>query len=144
MAGFSLLRDPNTTVFRTVRVASQAYTFGDAVHQDRTSDATDVVPATASSNTQNIYAVAQETVASTATTLLVCLVNPDQEWQVDSTNDAVNNHRYQRMLLTDKATVNNTGTDNTTDEAVVTQLGYTGATTAKKLIVKFNMAAVAA
>ena len=39
-----MIANPNDTPTETVRVASQAYTIGDAVMLDRTSDATDVVP----------------------------------------------------------------------------------------------------
>ena len=49
MAGFRLVRNMNEVQYEKVRVASQAYTIGDAVHRDRTSDTVDVVPATSSS-----------------------------------------------------------------------------------------------
>lgn len=128
MAGFSLLKDRNETEYVNVRVASQAYTIGDAVMLDRTSDSVDVVPATSASTTTNIYGVAMETVTSSATTLLIAIVTPNQTWNVESANTASANHNYQRMLLTDANTVNNTGTDNTTDEAVFMQTGVVGTT----------------
>lgn len=131
---FELIRDPETTEFKTVRVASQAYTRGDLVMLDRTSDATDVVPATSSSTTLNIFGVAAETVVSTVTSLAVIVVTPHQEWKVDVTNTSVLNNNYQRMVLTDARTMNNTGTDSTTSSGVFMQTGYTGATSDKKLI----------
>jgi len=137
MAGFHLIKDPNTTVNKKLRVASQAYTIGDAVMLDTTSDAIDVVPATASTTTLNIYAVAMETVTSAATSLLCTIITPEQEWVVNSTNNSNVNHSYQRMLLTDKATVNNTGTTDASKEAVFLQTGTQGATTAKKVVGKF-------
>lgn len=134
--GFSLQADPETTEYRAVRIASQAYTIGDATHQDRSSDAVDVVPATASSTTVNIYAVAMETVTSAATSLLVALLTPRQRWVADTTNTPSTNHNFQRQILTDKATVNNTGTDDTTLNAVFEQLGVVS-TTAKRIVGRF-------
>lgn len=140
MTGFSLMADPNTTEYRNVRVASQAYTIGDAVHQDRTSDAVDVVPATASSTTVNIYGVAMETVTSAATTLLIALANSQQRWVADATNTPATNHNYQRMILTDKATVNNTGTDDTSVNAVFEQIGVVS-TSPKRIVGRFLVVA---
>ena len=138
MAGFDkLVRDPGDTRFEKVRVASQAYVIGDAVMLDRTSDAIDVVPATSSSTTTNIYGVAMEGVASSATSLLICVITPEQEWVVESANNSNVNHNFQRMLLTDANTVNNTGTDNTTDEAVFMQTGVFGAAANARIIGKF-------
>ncbi len=139
--GFRLIADPDNTEYRVCRIASQAYTIGDAVHQDRTSNAVDVVPATASSTTVNIYGVAMETVASTATALLVALVNDRQRWVADMTNATNTNHNYERMILTDKATVNNTGTDDTSVNAVFQQLGTVSSTRA---VGRFLISAVAA
>ena len=136
-AGAFLVKDPETTVFEKVRVASQAYTIGDIVMLDRTADAIDVVPATSSTNTQNLYGVAVQTVASTATTLLIAVITPRQEWLLQSGADAVENDKMQRMLLTDANTVNNTHTDNTTDEAVFMQTGYKGALSDRVLVGKF-------
>lgn len=137
MAGFHLLKDPNTTVCKKLRVSSQAYTLGDAVMLDTTSDSIDVVPATAATTTLNIYAVAMETVTSAATSLLCAIITPEQEWKVDSTNNSNASHSYQRMILTDKATVNNTGTTDATSAAIFLQTGVSGATTDKKLVGKF-------
>src|SRR3990167_8165623 len=135
--GAFLLKDPSNTVFKTVRVASQAYTIGDVVMLDRTSDAIDVVPATASTTTTNLYGVAVQTVTSSATELLIAIISPEQEWLLQSANNAVVNHKMQRMILTDANTVNNTGTDDTSKEAVFMQTGYQGALTAKVLVGKF-------
>ena len=139
-----MIANPNDTPTETVRVASQAYVIGDAVMLDRTSDATDVVPATSSSTTINIYGVALETVASSATSLLIQVVDDIQQWVVESANNSNVNHRFQRMLLTDANTVNNTGTDNTTKEAVFMQTGVQGAAASAKIIGKFLKAQVAA
>lgn len=112
MSGFSLIADPQNSEYKNLRIASQAYTIGDSVMWDRTSDAVDVVPATSSTITGNIAGVAMETVTSSATSLLVCLANPQQYFTTDATNATNTNHNFQRMVLTNKATVNNTGSDN--------------------------------
>lgn len=132
MSGFSLISDPSATVFRVFTISSQAFTIGDLVDMSRS--AATVTPSTSSSTPYTIHGVAMETVASTATSLLCALVNDRQLWKVPSTNNANSAHNGQRMVLTDKSTINNTGTDSTTANAVFEQWGYTGATTDKVLI----------
>lgn len=136
MAGFSLIADPQNTEYRIVRISAQAYTIGDAVMMDTTSDAVDVVPATASSTTINIFGVAMETVTSSATQMLVCTADYQQRWSMPVTNASNTNHNYQKMILTDKVTVNNTGTSDTTVNAVVTQIGTLSTT---RIVGRFNV-----
>lgn len=63
------------------------------------------------------------TQVSTDTTLLICLVTPAQQWAADATNATNTNHNQQRMALTDKGTVNNTGSDVTGTTGVFEQIG---------------------
>lgn len=121
------------------KVATQAYTIGDLMEASRTTGG--VIPATATSKTTNVVAVAVETVDNTVTTILSTLLSPDQIWECAVTNTANVAHNGQRMVLTDKATVNNTGTDDASVNAVVTQVGVTGG---GKGLFKFNLTAVAA
>lgn len=137
--GFKLIADPNTTVFRNYTIASQAFTIGDLVDVSRT--AATVTPSTASSKDYEIRGVAMETVTSSATTLLIALVNVQQLWSVDSTNNANASHNGQRMVLTDKSTVNNTGSDSTSASAVFEQVGFTGAVGDKRLVGRLLAAA---
>ena len=137
--GFKLVSDPGATVYRNFVISSQAYTIGDAVDVSRT--AADVVPSTASSTTLGLKGVAMQTVTSAATVLLVCLVNSFQQWSADTTNNSNSAHNYQRMILTDKATVNNTGTDSTTSSGVVEQQGIIGAVGDKRIVVRFVVSA---
>lgn len=132
--GFKLIKESNETVYQKLRIASQAYTLGDAVMLDTSADAVDVIPATSSTTTANIYAVAMETVAATATEALFCLVNANQVWQVDCTNTPSTNDNMQKMVLTDKSTVNNTHTNSTAATAVFLQTGVTGPTSAKRIV----------
>lgn len=132
--GFKLVKEANETVYKKLRIASQAYTLGDLAMLDTTADAVDVVPATASTVTGNVYAVAMETVTAAATEALFCLVNAQQEWSADSTNTPSTNDNYQKMILTDKATVNNTHTNSTSASAVFLQTGVVGAASAKRIV----------
>lgn len=133
--GFKKIADPDNTEYRQFTIASQAYTIGDLVVFSRS--AATVIPATSSTLNNDSIAVAMETVASTATTLLCCLIKPIQRWVADATNAPNVAHNYQRMVLTDQRTVNNTGSDSTTDAAIVTQLGVVDAT-GKRILVSFN------
>lgn len=127
MAGFNLKQNLNEAEFRRVRTSgSQAYTIGDAVMADPTSDSTDVVPATSSTTHQNILGIAVETIAATATSLLIAIIEPSQVWECETANAVNANHNYQNMVLTDANTVNNTGTDSVADQAVVQQVGVLG------------------
>ncbi len=124
--GFKLIADPDATEFRTFTIASQAYTLGDIVDVSRTAGT--VTPSTASSTTVTIRGVAMQTVTSAATSLLVCLASARQKWSADYTNATNVAHNGQRMVLTDKATVNNTGTDSTSASAVWEQLATASST----------------
>ena len=124
--GFKLVTDAGNTEFRTYTISSQAYTIGDLVDVSRTAGT--VTPSTSSSTTYTIRGVAMQTVTSAATTLLIALATPAQKWSVDATNATNVTHNGQRMVLTDKATVNNTGTDSTSTAAVFEQFGTVSAT----------------
>ena len=126
MAGFRLVKNMNEVVQEVVRVASQAYTIGDAVMRDTSADSVDVVPATSSTTTDTIYGIANQTVASTATTLEVIVIEPSQVWECETANTVAANDNFQKMVLTDANTVNNTHSDSVTDQAIVLQLGLSG------------------
>lgn len=127
--GFKLIADPGNTEFRTYTIASQAYTLGDMVDISRTAGT--VTPSTASSTTVTIRGVAMQTVTNTATTLLIALVNSAQRWSVDATNTPNVAHNGQRMILTDKATINNTGTDSTSASAIFEQIAVASTSPAR-------------
>lgn len=125
---FKLVSNVLPIEYRTARIASQAYAIGDAVMLDRTADGIDVIPATSSSITANIYGIALETKTSADTSLLIALLAPGQLWSADATNATNTNDNNQRMVLTDKATVNNTHTDSTSTTAVFQQTGTISST----------------
>lgn len=120
---FKLVENVVPIEYKQFRIASQAYQIGDALQWDRTADAVDVTPATSSTITAGIAAIAMEAKLSTDTTMLCAILAPDQRWAADATNATNTNHNNQRMVLTDKGTVNNTGTDSTSTAAVFKQTG---------------------
>lgn len=134
---FNLMADPDATEYKVVRPSTAAYTIGDAVMLDRTSDAYDVVPATAATTNNNIYGVAMQTVAASSSALLIAVITERQLWRVNTTSNSNSGHRYIRHLLTDKATMANTGTDITTSSGIFLQTGEVGVNTAKLIVGKF-------
>lgn len=134
---FNLIADPDVTEYKRVRPSTAAYTKGDAVMLDRTADAYDFVPATASTTTNNIYGVAMETVVASSASLLICVITERQTWKVDTTSNTSSTHREVRHILTDKATVANTATDVTTSSAIFLQTGEIGAASNKVIVGKF-------
>ena len=136
---FKLVKDTQETEFVSVRIASQAYTIGDAVYLDRTSDGIDVLPVSVGNGTPNsIYGVAMETVTSAATSMLVAIIQPWQVWQVATTNNSVVNDKFTRMIIgANPGTVNNTGTDVSGSTAIFQQTGVVGALTDKKIVGNF-------
>lgn len=137
--GFKLVVDPDTTIYKQKKIASQAYTIGDGVMEYNTGSATkEVDPATSATTTYGMYAVAMETVTSAATSMLVCLITPRQEWSVEVVNTALAAHNGQKMVLYDKSTVNNTGTTSAAAQAVFEQMGILSTT---RIVGKFLKAA---
>lgn len=132
---FRLISDPITTTYKVVTIASQAYAIGDAVQLSRS--AATVTPATSSTITANIYGVAMEAKTSTDTSLLVAVITEQQEWQADVTNTANTAHNFQRMVLTDKGTVNNTGTDSTSTAAIFEQNGVVSGSSTTRIVGRF-------
>lgn len=118
---FVCIADPDVTEYRNYTIANQAFTIGDSVDVSRTAGT--VIPSTSSSVTYGERGIAMATVTNTATVLLVALTTPRQRWMADTTNTANVAHNGQRMVLTDKGTVNNTGTDSTTVNGLFEQIG---------------------
>lgn len=131
---FKCIADPANTEYRSMTIASQAYTIGDVVAYSRSAGT--VIPATSSTTNNDLFAVAMETLASTATAMLCAIITPEQRWIATCTNVPNVANNFQRMVLTDARTVNNTGTDSTSDAAVVTQIGVINST--NLILVTFN------
>jgi len=82
-----------------------------------------------------LKAIATETVASTATVVKATLVvSLSQQWACETANNSAAADNGDRMILSDANTVNNTGTDDTSDDAVVIQRLPMGAASDKRII----------
>lgn len=83
--------------------------------------------------------VVTEACTTADTTVKVQVVRPlDQLWEVEANASSSTGHNGDRMVLTDKNTVNNSGTDSAAEEAVVLQVGVAGATADKRILVRFT------
>lgn len=118
--GFHLLSSSVVENDLQLPVSSNAVTLGDMLELDV--GAANWTDADASTEHWQLKAVATETVASSATAVMATLVVPGQVWACETANNSAAADNGDRMLLTDTNTVNNTGTDNTSEEACVVQL----------------------
>jgi len=96
-----------------------------------------VIPATSSTVRSEIEGVSNQDIAAAEALSQVpaILVSSSDTWIADTTNNSNTAHNYQRMILTDAATVNNTGTDSS--DGIVEQVGVFGVAADKKIIVRF-------
>jgi hypothetical protein len=96
------------------------------------------VNASSASTTATLAGVCNQTIAAAEALTQVPVIELFQNdvWLVDSTNNSNTAHNGQRMVLGANAyTVNNTGT--TSAVGIVEQVDTFGATTDKKILVKF-------
>jgi hypothetical protein len=113
-------------------ISSLTLAVGDLLMGDRTAGT--VVEATSSvtvSLLQGGGIVAQATTTADTTVKIHDIVY-GAEYIVETTNNSNVAHNYQRMTLTDKNTVNNSGTDDPTN-GIFMQTGVIGATGNKKI-----------
>ena len=154
-AGFILISDPETTIYKKLQIASgTSILAGTVLDRVRGSATVDAQKATASSTTSTIYAVAVSTASATDTTILAALITNRQVWSADAANTANAAHDGQRMIFgtqtitpgnatsiltssgvgsiaggtafANVTTVNNTGSDVTGTTGVFEQLGLLG------------------
>ncbi len=117
--------------FERYDISALALAIGDLVAFDRANHI--VVKATATTSIEDLAGVVVEATTAADTSVLCQKITRDDEFVVNTTNNSNANHNYQRMILTDQATANNTGTDSTNDAAVIEQL-YPVGVAADKLI----------
>jgi len=127
MAGFSVLKDINDNPLQKLPVSSQTLAVGDLV--ELTAGATTWAACTSSTNFFTPKAIAMEAVASAATEVLAMIVTGTETVSVESANTANASHNGDRMALTDKNTVNNSGTDVTGQAVGFLQTGIGPGTT---------------
>lgn len=118
-------------------LSSLALVVGDLVTYNRS--AYKVQKATVASEASDLAGIVKEATTTASTIVKLQTITPWDEYIVDTTNESNVAHNYQRMLLTNENTVNNTGTDNATDEAVFIQIGVVGAAANKKIVGRFDL-----
>ena len=96
-----------------------------------------VIPATSASTRADLEGVCNQSLGASDTEVQVpaIMLDPQDTWIADLENDSDPTHNYQRMVLTDSETVNNTGTDSAS--GVVSQVEPYGPTANKQAIVRF-------
>jgi hypothetical protein len=131
MAGFIPLQSWGTEHSRPVTISSLTLATGDLLEWAvGTATATE-----ADANTEHWQKkfVCMEPATSSDTEVLAMQVLPGMLFEVESANDSDSADNGDRMLLTDKNTVNNTGTDSTAEEACFIQFGVLGAASDRRI-----------
>lgn len=116
-------------------ISSISGSIGDVLAFDRSNHV--VIKATSSTSMEDVAGVAVENYTTADTTILLQEVVDGDTFIANTTNNSSANHNYQRMVLTDAATVNNTGSDSTNDAAIIMQVGVVGAAGDKKILCRF-------
>lgn len=122
MAGFSLVKsNSEANDVEEWTISSLTLSEGDLLELDL--GATAATVADSSTEHWQRKGVCTKAATSDDTEVTVIPVNPDQVWAVEPENTASASDNGDRMLLTDKNTVNNSGTDDTSQESCVIQIG---------------------
>ena len=135
MAGFTL-RKGTAEIEEWTITAGTAYYVGDLFDIDV--GATTATITTSSSLCYTRKGVLAEDISTADDKINVQIVTSEQEWEVQSANNSAATDNNDAMVLTDHNTVNNTHTNSTAKEAVVTQIGVLGAAADKRILVKFT------
>lgn len=131
MAGFIPLRDSSVEHDMELPVSSLTLAIGDMLELDV--GATTWTEAAATTEHWQLKAVCTESTTTADTVVKARMVASGQLWEAESANNSAAADNGDRMLLTDKNTVNNTGTDNTSEEACFIQLGTLGVAADKRI-----------
>src|SRR3990167_7377416 len=122
---FEIVRDPINSGAVELPISSLTLAVGDMIELD--AGATTWTVADASTQHWQKKAVCIEAASSSASVVKAVPVNDYQLYKVESANNSAAADNGDRMILTDRNTVNNTGTDNTSQEAVFIQIAPIGA-----------------
>lgn len=126
MAGFTPLRNTSTEELVELPISTLTLAIGDMLELDV--GATTWTEAAATTEHWQLKAVCAASATTADTVVLAQLVASGQAWEAESANASDAADDGDRMLLTDKNTVNNTGTDSTAEEVCFIQLGTIGDT----------------
>jgi len=132
MTGFQIVKDPNATDTIEVTVSSVTAAVRDLLELD--AGATAWTVANASTEHWQRKAIVQKAITSADTVASVILVNPWMLVEADVANNSSADDNGDRMILTDQNTVNNTHSDDTSEEANFVQIAPVGAAADKRIL----------
>jgi hypothetical protein len=128
MAGFRVIKSIVDASCEQMPISSQTLAVGDLIELIP-GEATKWTPCTASSLNYSRKAICMEAATSSATSVLAQKLFGNETVAAESNAVSAVADNGNLMLLTDKNTVNNTGTNSTAQEACFFQTGTLGATT---------------
>ena len=135
-AGFKLRQSSHELKVEELTISSETLSPGDLV--DQAVGATTFAAATSSSLLWTRKAVVTESATTSDTKVQAIMIDSNQLWEVESADSSSTGDNGDAMVLTDKNTVNNTGTNSTAKEALVVQVSTAGAASEKRIIVRFT------
>ena len=134
---FGIVKDPMNTQAELLEISSQTVLVGDMLEIISGTTESWVVT-TSGTEWWTEKAIAIESATSSDTEVNCVLVHPLQLVEVEVANNSSTAHNGQRMVLTDKNTVNNTGSNATGNDAIFRQHSTVGVAADKKVVGYFS------
>lgn len=122
---FELNKDPMNIQAEAIEISSITVVVGDLLEVS-SGAAESWTLCTSTSEWWTEKAVAIEAATTSDSEVKAILVHPLQLWNVELANNSNTSHNNQRMILTDANTVNNTGSNSTTNAAIFRQHSAVG------------------
>lgn len=138
MAGFTLRKNTKPPMVErwTKNATTDTGAIGDIYYWNAGADA--ALPGDTSVISCDRAGILLGATVSGDTTIDVQIPTPDQLWEVETANSTDTADTGQNMVLTDQNTINNTGTNSTDSKAIIVQVDTLGATSDKKILVRFS------
>ena len=133
---FELVKDPGNTEVIEVTISSLTLSPGDMLELDAGATAWTVADASTQHWQKKVVVI--EPATSSDTKVKGIVVTDHQTWKVETANNSASGHNGDRMLLTDLNTVNNTGSDDTSQEAIFIQENPIGSASDKRVVGNFK------
>mgnify|MGYP001611061464 CR=1 FL=1 len=131
MAGFEIIADISDRPARMLPTSSFTGAVGDLI--ELTAGSATWAACTSTSNYFSRKAIVMEATTSAANVLAIELTG-NELVKAESANNGAAADNGDRMVLTDSNTVNNTGTDNTSQTAAFLQVRFAGAAADKRIV----------
>lgn len=128
MVGFERIGGPDIG-WETGAISSITVAIGDVLAIDRSNEV--LILATNTTSREDVAGIAKESRTTADTQVLFEPIDPRSKYRWGTTNNSDTAHNFHRQVLSDEDQVNNTGTDSTSDAALVEQRGTIGATSDK-------------